>query len=193
MADLTNRQLRGDQVVTVHLLGMSAHCAQLLQNIWITCPVNTVQELLRTVMSFRLVLVRGNPDGTPPTPGWTPACLSFGGWTFWSTLPSLSSVQTFDATCLGSFLIDMLKQDNKHAFFWLTQLSKVRKEGYGMLEASLAEKERLRGRLASVSPPWKAGCTGCKGRRAPRASGLNVFRGENFLKEILWGFVSVTF
>ena len=66
MADLTNRQLRGDQVVTVHLLGMSA---QSLQNIWITCPVNTVQELLRTVMSFRLVLVRGNPEGTPPTLG----------------------------------------------------------------------------------------------------------------------------
>ena len=87
-------------------------------------------------------------------------------------------MQAFDATCLESFLIDMLKQDNKHAFFWLTQLSKVRKEGYGMLEASLAEKERLRERSASVSPPWKAGCTGCKGRRAPRASGLKVFRRE---------------
>ena len=36
---------------------------------------------------------------------------------------------------------------------------------------SLVEKEKSREISASVSPPSKAGCTGCKGRRAPRASG----------------------
>ena len=110
MANLPYRQLRGDQVVTVHLRmnpGMYITPNDITRN-WITCPVNMVQELLRTVMSLRLVLVRGNPGrwpGTPPPLGWTPACLSFGGCTFWSTLPSLSSAQAFDATCLGSVFI----------------------------------------------------------------------------------------
>ena len=70
MADLSNRQLWGDQVVTVHLRmnpGMYITPNDIIRN-WITCPVNTVQELLRTVMSLRLVLVRGNPAGCTGNP-----------------------------------------------------------------------------------------------------------------------------
>ena len=54
---------------------------------------------------------------------------------------------------------------------------------------SLGEKEKSRERSAAVSPPSKAGCTGCKGRRAPRASGYQkIFLGKrNYAKKCTGG------
>ena len=79
-----------------------------LQNKWMrsphTWPVNTVQELLSTVMSFKLVLVRGSPPSWVPMGTAAPigvvGCFSFGGWTFCRTFPSTPSAQPFDATGL---------------------------------------------------------------------------------------------
>ena len=105
MADLANRQLRGDQVVAIHLerrkYTTSVWGVLIEDNTW---PVNTVQELLSTVMSFKLVLVSGSPPSWVPMGTAAPigvfGCFSFGGWTFWRTFPSTPSAQSFDATCL---------------------------------------------------------------------------------------------